>query len=186
MHSLNLRLLLVYAAVTWCAAAPAAWVNKNGEKLPETSFRKSNGDFIAQMVFVTDEQLLFKTWATPSESVDVKDIDLIAINQPINTFIVFGGCKADPKGNCKVTMRFRVVGPDGKLYAETPAMEVWHEKTLPPNRSLQLSVDYLKIIVEPHELSGKYVVNTEVRDSNSGNILKLQRTFTAAQGIVKK
>ena len=133
------------------------------------------------MVFVEDERELFDTWSKPSDSVNVKDIDSIAINSPINTFVVFGGCKTDAKGNCSVVMRFRVTSPDGKLYSETPAMEVWHEKKPPPNRSLQLSIDYLKIIIEPHEQRGKYTVNTEVRDNNSRVILRLQKAFTAVE-----
>ena len=164
-----------------CVTASAAWVDKRGARLPDTTYRKSNGDLVAQMVFVEDEQDLFRTWSKPSESVNVKDIDAIAINSPINTFVVFGGCKPDTNGNCSVVMRFRVIAPDGKVYSETPAMEVWHEKKLPLNRSLQLSVDYLKIIVEPHEQRGKYVVNTEVRDNNAGSTVRLQKTFTAVE-----
>jgi hypothetical protein len=165
-------------AITGTAAC-AAWVDKRGERLPDTPYRKSNGDLVAQMVFVENAQDLFLTWSNPSESVNVKDIDSISINSPINTFIVFGGCKPDAKGNCSVVMRFRVLGPDGKVYSETPAMEVWHQKPLPPNRSLQLSVGYLKIIVEPHEQRGKYVVSTEVSDNNSGATVRLQKAFTA-------
>jgi hypothetical protein len=132
------------------------------------------------LVLVEDEQHLFRTWSKPSGSVDVKDVDSVSINSPINAFIVFGGCKPDIQGNCSVVMRFRVIGPDGKLYSETPAMEVWHAKAPLPNRSLQLSVDYLKIIVEPHEQSGKYVVNAEVKDNNSERTLRLQKDFTVA------
>ena len=133
------------------------------------------------MVFVADERELFKTWATPSESVNVKDIESIEINSPISTFIVFGGCQPDAKGNCNVSMRFKVLSPDGKTYSETPPMEVWSHKPLPPNKSLQLSVDYLKIVVEPHEMRGQYVVNTEVRDNNSGKSIHLQKKFKAVE-----
>ena len=168
-----------------CTSVFAAWVDRRGEHLPDTPYRRSNGDFVAQMVFVEDEQELFTTWSKPSESVNVRDIDSISINSPINTFIVFGGCRPDARGNCSVVMRFRVIGPDGKVYSETPAMEVWHEKRLPPNRSLQLSVDYLKVIIEPHEQRGKYVVNTEVRDNIAGTSLRLQKAFTAVERAAK-
>jgi hypothetical protein len=186
MPILNVRFLLGIAAATWCGITSAAWVSRTGEQLPESSYRKSKGDFVAQMVFVTDEQELFDTWSIPSNSVNVNDIDSVAINEPISTFIVFGGCKANAEGNCIVTMRFRVIGPDGKLYSETPFMEVWNEKKIPPVRSLQLSVDYLKIVVEAHELSGKYTVNAEVYDRNAESVIKLQRAFTAVKGAAKK
>lgn len=168
-----------------CATATAGWVDKRGVRLPDASYRKSNGDLIAQMIFVEDEQDLFRTWSKPSESVNIKDIDFITINSPINALIVFGGCQPDAQGNCSVVMRFRVIGPDGSVYSETPAMEVWHAKRPPPNRSLQLSVDYLKIVVEPHEHRGQYIVNTEVRDNNSGSTVRLQKVFTAVEREAK-
>ena len=163
-----------------CTIASADWVDKRGAGLPDTSYRKSAGDLVAQLVFVKDEQDLFRSWSKPAESVDVKDIDSTAIDSPISALIVFGGCKPDVQGNCSVVMRFRVIGPDGKLYSETPVMEVWHAKMPPPNRSLQLSVDYLKVIVEPHEQRGKYVVDAEVWDNNAGSTVRLQKVFTAA------
>ena len=168
-----------------CTMATAAWVDKGGARLPDASYRKSNGDLVAQLIFVEDEQDLFRTWSKLSESVDVKDIDSIEINSPINALIVFGGCKPDAQGNCSVVMRFQVIGPDGKVYSETPAMEVWHAKKPPPNRSLQLSVDYLKVIVEPHEQLGKYVVNAEVKDNNSGSTVRVQKVFAATDRKAK-
>jgi hypothetical protein len=177
----TMRILTILLVVFTCTGASAEWVNKQGSRLPEATYRKSIGDFVVQMVFVEDERELLQAWGKPSESVNVKDVASIAINHPINTFIVFGGCKPDNRGNCSVVMRFRVIAPDGKVYSETPTMQVWHEKPLPPNRSLQLSVDYLKIVVEPHEQHGKYVVHTEVRDNISGDVLRLQKSFTASE-----
>ena len=37
-----------------CTSVYAGWVDKQGERLPETAYRKSNGDLVAQMVFVQD------------------------------------------------------------------------------------------------------------------------------------
>jgi hypothetical protein len=78
-------------------------------------------------------------------------------------------------------MRFRVLAPSGALYAETPPMEVWHDKPAPPAKTLELSVEYLKIIVEPHDQRGQYVVMTQVRDNTSGNVLNLKKIFTATE-----
>lgn len=76
-------------------------------------------------------------------------------------------------------MSFRVIQPDGKVYATTPDMEVWQNKNA-PGTALALGVQYLRIRIEPHELRGRYTVNVEVRDHNSGKVLVLKRTFTAA------
>ena len=166
--------------------ASAGWINRNGEALPDTDANKAIGDFGAQMIFVADERELLSRWRTPSEMVEVKTIRKVETNGFINAFIVFGGCKPDANGNCSVVMRFRVLRPDGKVYAETPAMEVWREKPAPQGKSLQLSVQYLKIRIEPHDQVGRYIVETQVEDENSGVIMQLKGPFTASTKEVKR
>lgn len=174
LHRLLLALFLVPAL------AGGGWIDREGRPLPESGSRKSVGDFGAQLVLVGDEQVLFERWATPSESVHVPTVDRVHVDEAINAFVIFSGCAADVSGNCRVSMRFRVLDPDGSVYAATPPMEVWHDKPAPPGRSLELSVEYLKIIIEPTDPLGRYVVQVQVRDDHSGAILQLEDAFTAA------
>jgi hypothetical protein len=159
----------------------AGWINKNGEKLPDAENRKSIGGFGAQLIVVGDENELFKRWATSSDTVDVKTIDSIKVNGFINTFVVFSGCKPDVKGNCNVSMQFRVIQPDGKVYIDTPPMEVWEDKPSPQGRTLELSVQYLKLLIEPKDQLGRYVIYALVRDNNTDAVLNLQLQFTASK-----
>lgn len=161
----------------------AGWINKQGEKLPDSDDRKAVGDFGAQLILVADERELFKRWATPSETVDLKTTDVVKVNGFISAFIVFSGCKASTKGDCDVSMRFRVIQPDGKIYAETPAMEVWENKPAPHGKALELSVQYLKVRIEPKDQLGRYVIYSQVRDNNTGAVIQLQSAFTASKEI---
>jgi hypothetical protein len=179
-----LRLLLLVCLLA--GNVHAGWIDKQGNPLPDSDDRKSVGAFGAQLIFIADEQALFKKWATPSETVDVDTVESVNINQPISAFVIFSGCKPNAANLCKVSMRFRVIQPDGKVYSETPAMEVWHDKPAPPGRSLELSVQYLKVIVEPHEQRGRYTVQTQVRDDNAGTVLFLQKTFSAVDSSASK
>lgn len=174
-----LRILIVLLMIP--SVAVAGWINKQGEKLPDSDDRKSIGDFGAQLILVADERELFKRWATPSETVDVKTTNSVKVNGFISAFIVFSGCKANAKGDCDVSMRFRVVQPDGKVYAETPAMEVWENKPAPRTKGLELSVQYLKIRIEQQDQLGRYVIYTQVRDNNTGAVIQLQSPFTASK-----
>jgi hypothetical protein len=183
------RLLIHLAGFIICLIpifAHAEWIDKQGNPLPDSDDRKSVGTFGAQLIFTVDEQALFRKWATPSETVDVDTVESVNINQPINAFVIFSGCKPDAANLCKVSMRFRVIQPDGKVYSETPTMEVWQDKPAPPGRSLQLSVQYLKVVVEPHEQRGRYTVQTQVRDDNTGAILYLQKSFCGVDSPAKK
>ena len=174
-----MRLIVLTILALLHGYANAGWIDKQGASLPDAEDRKAVGDFGAQLIFTADEQALFKKWATPSETVDLNTVESVAINQPISAFIVFSGCKPTAKGKCNVSMRFRVIQPDGKVYSETPSMEVWQNKPAPRARGLELSVQYLKIVVEPHEQRGRYTIQAQVCDDNTGAVLSLQKTFSA-------
>jgi hypothetical protein len=175
----TLRILIFLLMIP--TVAVAGWINKQGEKLPNSDDRKAVGDFGAQLILVADERELFKRWATPSETVDVKTTDTVEVNGFISAFIVFSGCKANAKGDCDVSMRFRVTQPDGKVYAETPAMEVWENKPTPRGKALELSVQYLKVRIEPKDQLGRYVIYSQVRDNNTDTVIQLQAPFTASK-----
>jgi hypothetical protein len=157
----------------------AAWIDKSGNVLPDSSNRKAIGEFGAQMIFVRDESVLFEQWNTPSNTIDVKTTESVEVNGAINAFVVFSGCRRDTAGNCSVEVRFRVFQPDGSVYAETPAMEVWDHKPAPPGGSLELSVQYLKVVIEPTDQLGTYTIQSQVRDNNSGDVLQLSGPFNA-------
>jgi len=173
-----MRRLLVFVLFA-PAVVLAGWIDKSGNTLPDSASRKAIGDFSGQIIFVRNENLLFEQWRTPSETVDVRTTESVEVNGAINAFVVFSGCKRDSVGNCSVEMRFRVLQPDGKVYAETPAMEVWDRKPAPPGKSLELSVQYLKVVIEPRDQLGTYTIQSQVRDNNSGIVLQLSGPFNA-------
>jgi hypothetical protein len=174
-----MRNALFLMSLLACLDASAQWIDKEGKPLPDADDRKAIGHFGAEIIFTTDAKALEKRWATPSDTVHIDSVDRVGINQPISAFVVFSGCKAKATGKCDVSMTFRVIQPDGKVYATTPEMEVWQDKDA-PGTALALSVQYLRIRIEPHESRGRYTVNVEVRDHNSGKVLLLKKTFTAA------
>jgi hypothetical protein len=130
------RIALVLLVVLGCNAN-AGWINKQGARLPDSEDRKSTGDFGAQLVFVTDEQELFTKWGTPSETVNLDTVESVTINQPISAFVIFSGCKPTAKGQCNVSMRFRVIQPDGKVRGAEPACR----RSVPWTAGLCLSGD---------------------------------------------
>lgn len=171
--------VLAVAAAAFCAKAD--WINKSGERLPDSESRKSAGNFGAQLILVRDDQQMFKIWNTPAETVNVSTIESVSVGSQANAFIVFSGCMPNKSGRCNVTMQFRVYQPNGKVYASTPPMEVWEDKPAPPARSLELSTQYLKVVIEPQDLLGKYTVSANVKDNVSGTLLQLSSAFTATK-----
>jgi len=159
--------------------ARAQWVDKQGVVLPDTADRKSIGAFGAELIFTTNPDALEERWNTPSDTVHVDSVESARINEPVSAFVVFSGCTPSRNATCNVSMHFRVIRPDGGQYAATPAMEVWRDKPAPTSHRLALSVDYLKIRIEPQEQRGRYLVQVDVRDEVSGKQIALEKPFVA-------
>jgi hypothetical protein len=176
-----LRTLVAIAAAAGALAAHADWINKSGERLPDSEDRKSLGSFGAQLILVSDDQKMFKVWNTPGETINVSTVRAVSIGGQANAFVVFSGCTPGKAGQCDVTVQFRVYQPNGKVYASTQPMEVWQRKSPPPARMLELSIQYLKVVIEPQDLLGKYVVSASVKDNVSGASLQLSSAFTATR-----
>lgn len=173
----------IFALLTFVipAVASAGWIDKSGKSLADAQNRKAVGDFGAQVVFVADDKRMFELWGTPSETVNIQTIEKVTVNGQVNAFVVFSGCKPNMAGNCDVTAQYKVFQPNGKIYADTPPMEVWQAKRPPPGKSLELSVQYLKVVIELTDMLGKYVINTQVRDNVSGVVLELSAPFRAVK-----
>jgi hypothetical protein len=159
----------------------ATWLDKSGNVIPDSPGQKSSKNFIAQLVLTDNETLLLKNWNTPSKGVYLPTTNIIEIGKILSAFIVFGGCVTDGFGNCDLVVKFTIIQPDGKVYADLPLMEVWSDKPIPPNNNLGLSVDYVRVIIEPDEQLGEYKVGAEVTDRRGGDSVNLSATFNAIE-----
>lgn len=65
----HIKQVLTIFVLLFTTAANAGWVDKQGDKVPDSDHMKSAGSFIAQLVITDNETLLLKNWRTPSESV---------------------------------------------------------------------------------------------------------------------
>ena len=157
------------------------WHTKEGNKIPDSDSQKSGKSFGAQLVLTNKDKALYTAWNIPSEGVYIDTSSTVKRNQSISAFIVFGGCKESANGNCRLVVEFTVTQPDGKLYSQTPPMEVWYEKKKPPQKALELSVDYLKIVFEEGEQVGNYEIIAKVSDLNANESLSLKSWFTARE-----
>ncbi len=173
--------LLLSAFLLLSPLANAGWVDKQGNPIPDSDNMKSVGDLIAQLVITDNEAQVLKNWGTPSQSVYFPTADKIERNKIITAFIVFGGCAVDANGNCDLRMQITVYQPDGKVYSKLPVMEVWSNKPVPPNKSLGLSVEYMRVIIEPGEQLGKYKIDAKVIDKISNKRMLLTSYFTAVE-----
>jgi len=176
-----IKRILIFTILLSSAVANAGWIDKQGNQIPNSESMKSAKNFIAQLVVTDNEAQALKNWGTPSESVHFPVANKIEKGKIITAFIVFGGCTTDTEGNCNLRMQMKVYKPNGSIYSNLPVMEVWSNKPVPPNRSLGLGVDYMRVIIEPHDPLGKYRIDTKIIDNNSKEEMILTSYFTAIE-----
>jgi len=170
------------AVLAACCAGASAGLAGADERVPERqSDRQAAGSLSAQLVLVADDRRILGAWDGRQETLDVATVRAVAVGGQANAFVVFTGCTQASSGHCDVTMRFHVYRPDGKVFAVSPPMEVWQYKPAPPARALQPSAQYLKVVVEPHDALGRYVVSASVKDHVSGATLQLSTAFEATR-----
>lgn len=157
------------------------WIDKQGNPVPEQPHMKSIGAFGAQLILTDKEKETLDSWNTPSETVDFSTTNTIKRNHPITALIVFSGCGVDDAGDCNLVGRYKIYQPDGSVYADLPFQEIWVNKPVPPNHTLGLSVSYVKVVIEPQDQLGTYVVQAKVVDRIRNIQLDLESTFEATE-----
>lgn len=173
------------AWVAVCLAAPLhmALAGPSNGQTPQSGWDQPNsaiaGDFRVVQIATTDPEGLMAAWEKPALEVKLETSMGAKRNQPIVTFIVFGGCRADPAGNCNVTADFEVIDPAGKSYNRSPGVNVWVGYPAPQSNVFQLSASGLGIRFEDQDPLGNYIVKAAITDQVSGVTLKTQQQLTA-------
>ena len=142
----------------------------------------ASGQFAVIQIATIDPDRLVADWQKPSASVALVTTTQAIVDQPIVTFIIFRGCRADATGNCNVTVDFETFGPDGKHYDLTRAVNVWVGHPPTADVSFQLSETGYNISFEARDPLGRYRVDATVTDHVAGIVLRTEEILTVASG----
>jgi hypothetical protein len=152
-------------------------VGPDSKPLPETEYRKCIAGFCAELVLSNNSEVVLRNWNTKSEGVYFPTSEEMMKGEVVSAFIVFKSCSLTEEGFCKLTQKVIIYQPDGKVYGDIPESEVWFDKKAPDGGSIGLSVDFVKLIIEPHEQIGKYVFEVTVIDYVSGSTATLRKSI---------
>jgi hypothetical protein len=142
---------------------------------PHETWEASAGDLHAMMVFTDDPEAFLNEWSTPPDSTPrISSVDSAHRGDTVVAFVFFTGCKPI-KGRCDSEADFKLLRPDGSVYAEQAGVELWKDKPPPPLGNLQLSVANLGFRVELVDPLGNYHLKVVVRDLNAKLDLSLER-----------
>lgn len=175
------RFTLSFLAVLSGLALPvcAQW-KRNFAPIADDAARKSSGDFGAQLFLTQDPQGFWEQWDRPPDPKNPPRIvtaDSGCRGDVVMGVVLFSGCKADEEGECRSLVDFKVLRPDGSVYADLPGGELWNRPAMPTGY-LQASVGNVAFRVEPDDPFGTYTIQATARDSVAGLALKLEAPFT--------
>jgi len=177
-----IHLLLIVFLVSVLSSKAQAQGLKNGRPI-DAAYAKTNGKFGAEVIFVKNKEQLFKDWNQPSTGVNIYQVGKIVRNKPISSFVIFSNAAPDQKAQANVTAKFIVINPLGVIIEETKELEVWQNKPAPQPQQLQLSADFLQVVLGNKSPLGVYTVNVIVTDAVADLRLELERKFELVEKV---
>jgi len=176
-------LLALAAAV--CIGSPAVqasgqdgWRDSGKPISGDPSMASSKGFAVFQIATLDGEGFAAR-WNKQTAGVEIAKTAKVARNQPVFTFIIFTGCSPDQSGTCNVTADFKMFDPAGKSFGEQLGSPVWVGLPPPARNALQLSSQYLGMVVENKDGLGAYRIVATVTDHVSGISLTTEQTIIA-------
>jgi hypothetical protein len=103
-------------------------------------------------------------------------------NQPLFTFLIFRGCKANADGNCDVVADYVITRPDGTTNEENKNFVVWNKAAPTDPKKPYLSDGALGYGVDDEGPFGDYRVVATTTDRVAGITLTTEQTLTIAPG----
>ena len=176
----NFVRFVLIAALILPAFVNAGWVDKNGNHLTDTPDMKSSGAFGAMVLLTAKEKETFEKWGIPSVEVFIDTADTFKKNEFVTVLVFFVGCGVNEIGHCNLAVKFKVIQPDGGIYADLLQQEAWTGKS-PSDNTVQMSTSYIKIRIEDHEPLGKYEVLVDVFNLYLDTKLSLSANFEVVE-----
>ncbi|MBS0479210.1 MAG: hypothetical protein JSR79_07920 [Proteobacteria bacterium] len=164
------------------AAKPAPAKPKPKPKTPLVAISPLSHDekdgFSVLQVAAPDSAKFIAAWklGAGGESATTKTV----ANQPLFTFLIFRGCKADAKGNCDVVADFAITRPDGTVNDENKGLVVWNKAAPTDPKKPYLGDGVLGYGVDDEGPFGDYRVVATTTDRVAGVTLTTEQTLTIA------
>ncbi|MDF1780179.1 MAG: hypothetical protein P1U67_02670 [Alcanivoracaceae bacterium] len=180
MRSLFLIILLLSSL----SASAGQWYQDEAIAESRPDIGSSNG-FGAMIIMTTDSQEALRNWAQPTRGVYLPRSETVEKGRPMEALIVFSGCRPNDKGNCVVAADYKILKPDGSLYAKYEDTEVWRNKPVIPAGRVGLAVDRVGLIADPDDPIGEYKIHCTVRDTIANSEFTISAGFVVVEASKK-
>jgi hypothetical protein len=182
----SIRALLASVLLLSAATAHGQW-RQNGDVVPDQAWRKSDGEFGALLLLTDKPDTFLEQWsrpAAPGYAPNIKTVTEARRGDVVAAMILFTRCAPATSGRCASIADFRVIRPDGSIYAEHPGAVLWREA--PPGKTaLQLGEAHLAFGIEQDDPIGVYKIHATVRDLIGKRSVALVQELTVAPSLAK-
>jgi hypothetical protein len=152
---------------------------QNDQTGPVNPAQASKNGFGVLMLVTDDPAGFMKAWHGPTPP-QITTTERVMRGKPIETMLVFTGCRAASSGNCDVSVELSVTGPDGAIYGETLRGPIWQGPPA-PQYALQLGQSGLGFILESHDKLGVYTLRAKVTDHVAETTVEVQQAIRTSE-----
>ena len=147
--------------------------------IPPLSHDEKNGFSVLQ-VAVPDAAKFIAEWKLGGggKSATTKTV----ANQPLFTFLIFRGCKANAEARCDIVADFVITRPDGTINDENKSVVIWNKAAPTDPKKPYIGDGALGYGVDDEGPFGDYRVVATVTDRVAGTTLTTEQTLTIASG----
>jgi hypothetical protein len=164
-----------FAAIVFVLAGTAA--------IAQTADRSEaqNGDFGAKLLLTPDPDEFWREWEKP-DTPHVTTTSRVTRAQPVTAIILFHDCRPGTDGQCNLTVRFEMTGPDGRPYDTAHDAIAWKGPPA-PQHTLQASEAWMGFRLEPKDKLGRYAIIATLTDTVAGKSIRLVEFLTAVDDL---
>jgi hypothetical protein len=177
MRSLSLLIVLFAVALP----SKAQW-RQDGRPVADDGWRRSDGPFGAMLVLTDRPKQFLDSWALTSTDFapTIHRVSEATRGAVVAAMILFTSCQGDSSGKCQVEVDFKVLGPDGGVYAEHREVGIW-DSAQPPPDLVQLGKSHLMLRIEPGDPLGSYQLYAVARDRIAGRQVSLKQSLSVVE-----
>lgn len=172
------HLFLFFALILFANHGWTQWYDTNTkDPRPDNDWRKTSGDLGAMLVITDDADAFLKEWygTKVSDTPHIKTTDKAKRGGTVTALLFFSGCAPEGK-SCDAKVDFKVLSPDGSVYADAKGYKVFSHPS-PPKTIVALSEAQLRIGIESKDPLGIYSVIVEFHNPTSAKSIVLKQKF---------
>jgi hypothetical protein len=173
----RLLTLLVFVIAGSAIAQDLFWKDSQGNRTPDTAFRKSV-DGVGGWLLVTSDEDWEEKWNTPSETIpQFTEANTVVVGKRLHILAFIGNPTRSADGKVNVTCDLSMQRPDGTYSIQKQDLECLIGPLAGHQETLYLSQLVIGFVGEKNDPPGKWIVRVTIKDLVKPAIIPLQTTF---------